>query len=102
MLSLLPNPASAAATSGGRWARRFAFALTPRALGLLALGLAPALAAFFLPGLLWLMSAWDAVILLLAVLDARQLPAPATIVVERQLMNLPTVGSRLQMRVLVT
>jgi uncharacterized protein (DUF58 family) len=102
MQDLLPKPASATASSGGRWARRFAFALTPRGLWLLAIGMLPALSAFFLPRLIWLMPAWDALILLLVVFDALQLPAPSTIVVERRFLNLPATGNRLEVRILVT
>jgi uncharacterized protein (DUF58 family) len=48
------------------------------------------------------MPAWDALILLLAVLDALQLPAPSTIVVERRFLNLPSTGNRLEVRLLLT
>lgn len=96
MNSLLPKPVSAQATPSGRWGRWFAVALTPRALSLLACGFLFALPAFFVPRAIWLVPAWDALILALAAIDARRLPPASCIEVERRFLHLPSIGSRTQ------
>lgn len=101
MLNLLPQPASARAACKGRWARQCAFALTPRALWLLAAGLAFTLPAFFMPHLLWILFAWDGLVLALVAMDAGGLPPASSIEVERQFLTLPTLGSRTQVCVTV-
>ena len=102
MQDLIPNPVSAEATAGSGWTRCFTYALTPRTLGLLIVGLALILPAFFVPRLIWLAPAWDMLILLLAVFDALQLPAPAAITVQRRLSHLPSIGGRLPVQLAVT
>ena len=99
MDDLLPKPVSAQATYAGRWARTIGFVLTPRALWLLAGGLLLSVPAFFQPRLLWLMPAWDLLVLALAVVDAFLLPPCDGIQVERAFLNLPAVGSHAQVRV---
>jgi uncharacterized protein (DUF58 family) len=101
MDELLPKPVRAQAAYVGRWARAIGFVLTPRALGLLAGGVVFSLPAFFQPRLVWLLPAWDALVLLLAAVDAARLPECASIEVERAFLNLLTVGARAQVRVSV-
>jgi uncharacterized protein (DUF58 family) len=85
--TLVPSPVQATAH-----ARPFGYALTPRALLLLVAGCLLALPGFFHPSWIWAMLAWDALVLLLAILDAALLPAPDKISVERRFDNSPVLG----------
>jgi uncharacterized protein (DUF58 family) len=97
MRTLIPEPVRATATlPEGRAARWLGFALTPRALWLLAGGVLLAVPAFFRPHLLWMMPAWDMLLLVLAVVDARTLPPPDRIAVERRFQHAPVLGQRTQ------
>jgi uncharacterized protein (DUF58 family) len=93
--TLVPAPIRATAT-----APRFGHALTPRALLLLVAGCLLAIPGFFATRLglfhhaIWLMFAWDALVLLLAVLDGFLLPSPQAIAVERRFDNSPVLGER--------
>jgi uncharacterized protein (DUF58 family) len=100
--TLVPPPVRAPAT-----AHRFGYALTARALVLLTAGCLLAIPGFFHPGFrhfgwTWAMVAWDALVLLLAALDATALPAPAGIVVERRFNNSPVLGEPSQITLEVT
>ncbi len=99
--TLVPAPIRAAARG-----RRFGYALTPRALLLLVAGCLLAVPGFFHPrpllGWIWAMVAWDALVLLLAILDAAMLPAPAKITVERRFENSPVLGERTEITIEVT
>jgi uncharacterized protein (DUF58 family) len=99
MNELLPKPVSASATSAGRHGRWSGFVLTPRSLWLLVAGFAFAVPAFFRPHLLWMMLAWDALILLLAVVDAVQLPPAHSIAVQRRLLQIPALGRRTEVEI---
>jgi uncharacterized protein (DUF58 family) len=94
MQTLIPEPVTATARYSGRTGRILGFGLTPRALLLLLAGIFWAIPAFFHPGRLWLMLAWDALILTLVLLDAISLPAPAAIAITRRFLNSPTLGER--------
>ena len=72
--------------------RRLGYALTARALLLLVAGCALAVPAFFYPRWIWVLAAWDAAVVLLIVLDAALLPAPAKITVERRFGDSPALG----------
>ena len=48
------------------------------------------------------MVAWDALVLLLAILDAAILPAPQKITVERRFENSPVLGERTEITIEVT
>lgn len=87
--SLHPKPMRAMCGQRGR----FGFALTPRAIGLLAAGLALALPGFFSARLGYGMLLWDAVVLAAAIYDGRRLPAPRLIAVERTWSNAPALDS---------
>ncbi|MGA7318707.1 MAG: DUF58 domain-containing protein [Silvibacterium sp.] len=95
--TLVPAPVQATAH-----ARRFGYALTPRALLLLVAGCLLALPGFFHPSWIWAMLAWDALVLLLAILDAALLPAPDKISVERRFDNSPVLGEETGIRVEIT
>jgi uncharacterized protein (DUF58 family) len=95
--TLVPAPIRAAARG-----RRFGFALTPRALLLLVAGCLLAVPGFFHPRWIWAMVGWDGVVLLLAIVDAATLPAPAKITVERRFENSPVLGERTEITIEVT
>ena len=99
MNELLPKPVSATASASGRWRSVPGFVLTPRALWLVAAGLVFALPAFFSPRLIWIVPAWDALILALALADALRLPPAACIQVQREFLHLPSLGSPAKVRI---
>lgn len=76
---LAPPPASAWAVRGSRWP----FAFGPRFLFLLALGLPMLAPAWFDPRAVWLLAAWDALVLGAWAVDARRLPAPEQVRITR-------------------
>lgn len=95
--SLHPAPIRAACRRHGR----IAFALTPRAIVLLAMGLALALPGFFVArwgyGMLW----WDAAVLLAALYDGLRLPAAGRITVERSWSNAPALDGATEIELAV-
>ncbi|HTD55264.1 MAG TPA: hypothetical protein VK670_07765, partial [Silvibacterium sp.] len=95
--TLVPEQVSAVAH-----ARRFGYALTPRALVLLVAGCLLAIPAFFHPRWIWAMVAWDAAVLLLAVFEMATLPPPKQITVERRFENSPVLGELTRITVEVT
>src|SRR5277367_6568680 len=95
--TLVPEPIKAAAR-----ARRFGYALTPRALILLVAGCLLAIPGFFHPLWIWAIVAWDGLVLLMVLLDAVFLPPPVKITVERRFENSPVLGERTAITVEVT
>jgi hypothetical protein len=90
--TFVPEPIRAATQ-----ARRFGYALTPRALILLVAGCLLAVPGFFHPrffhfGWIWAMVAWDALVLLLAGIEMALLPQPGQMTVERRFDNSPVLG----------
>ncbi len=89
--TLVPEPVRAEAHP-----RRFGYALTRRALILLVAGCLLTIPGFFHPrfhfGWVWAMVAWDALVLLLAVIELALLPRPRQITIERQFENSPVLG----------
>lgn len=79
--------------------RRFSFALTPRAIWLLVVGLLLALPGFFQARLAYGMLAWDALVLLAALADGLRLPAPARITLERAWSNAPALDSETEIEI---
>ena len=77
--TLAPEPVRAQAAANGR----FSYTLTPRTLVLLLAGTLRLAPAFFFHASAWAALAWDALVLVLAVVDVRRLPAPASIEAER-------------------
>jgi uncharacterized protein (DUF58 family) len=88
MQTLIPQ----SITARGRAYGLVGFGLTTRALMLLAAGVVPAVPAFFHPGLIWIVVAWDAAVAGLCAWDAAMLPAPATIAVTRRFVHSPAIG----------
>ncbi|MGB7191697.1 MAG: DUF58 domain-containing protein [Acidobacteriaceae bacterium] len=87
MQTLIPAPVKARARG-----RRLGYALTLRALLLLLAGCLLAVPGFFYPRWIWVLAAWDAAVILLTVVDAAMLPAPAKITVERRFGDSPSLG----------
>jgi uncharacterized protein (DUF58 family) len=83
----------------GRW---FGYALTQRALLLLVVGCLLTIPGFFHSRWGFAMLAWDALVLLLAVLDGARLPAPASIEVARRFDQSPILGEPTQVTLEVT
>ena len=88
MIAFVPEPKEATA----RHRSRMSFALTPRTLVLLSAGLGWAILAFFAKIFIVGFVAWDAAVLLLAILDAVRLPDATAIVVSRAWHSAPAIG----------
>jgi uncharacterized protein (DUF58 family) len=93
--TLIPEPVTATARPNGRSSRlgrSLAFGLTSRALLLLLAGLLLSIPAFFHPHRIWMMLAWDALVLALIAFDLSKLPAPQAITITRRFLNSPAIG----------
>jgi uncharacterized protein (DUF58 family) len=94
MQTLIPQPVTAGARYLGRAGRVLGFGLSARALLLLVAGVLWAIPAFFHPHRIWMMLAWDGLIVLLIVLDGMRLPAASAITVTRKFLHSPALGVR--------
>lgn len=72
---------------------RFPFGFTRRALLLLLLGSLWLVPAFFVRRFVWGLALWDAMVLLFAIADGWQLPAPSLIEAGRRWTSAPVLGS---------
>ena len=97
--TLVPAAIRAKARPKGRV---LGYALTPRALLLLAAGCLWAIPGFFHPHWVAAMLAWDALVLALIAVDAARLPSPDALTVERRFENSPVLGERTEITVEVT
>lgn len=95
--SLHPEPVRAACKPRGR----FAFGLTSRAIWLLAAGMLLALPGFFRATWGYGMLAWDALVLLAAILDGLRLPFAQQITIERSWSNAPALDSETEIQLAV-
>ena len=97
--TLIPAPVKARAE-----ARGFGFALTARTLSLLLAGCLLAVPGFFHREWVWIgaMIGWDALVLLLAIIDVLTLPAPSQITVERRFEDSPVLGETTSIEIEVT
>ncbi len=95
--SLHPEPVRASCKPRGR----LPFGLTPRAIGLLAVGLLLALPGFFDARLAYGMLAWEALAAAAMLLDGLRLPAPQSISVERSWNNVPELDSETEVELAV-
>jgi uncharacterized protein (DUF58 family) len=95
--SLHPDPISAACERR----RRLPFALTPRAIGLLLAGFVWLIPGFWFSQLAWAMPAWDALVLVAALLDGLRLSAPARLSVTRAWSNAPALDSETEIELSV-
>lgn len=96
--SLAPSSVSAPAAERGR----LGFGLTRRALLLFLAGTVWLVPGFFVPKIAWGMAAWDVVLFLAVILDARRLPAPGKIVVERVWRNAPALANETEIEICLT
>jgi len=94
MQTLIPQPIMVQGRYLGRAGRVLGFGLSTRALLLLVTGLLWAIPAFFSPRWVWMMVAWDGLIVLLIILDGMRLPAPGAISVTRRFLHSPALGER--------
>lgn len=97
--TLIPAPVKARAE-----ARGFGFALAARTLSLLLAGCLLAVPGFFHREWVWIgaMIGWDALVLLLAIIDVLMLPAPSQITVERRFTDSPVLGETTSIEIEVT
>lgn len=89
-LNILPEPRTAPAVPRGR----LSFALTRRTLLLLLLGTLWLVPAFFVRNFIWGVLAWDATILLFALVDGLRLPAPRLLEATRKWTSAPALGTQ--------
>ena len=92
MRTLIPQSATAKAKPLGRAGRVFGFGLTPLALLLVAVGLLMAIPAFFHIRQIGFMLGWDALLLVLVLIDALRLPRPEDFTVTRTFVDSPQLG----------
>ena len=102
MRTLIPPPAQGHARPLGRTGRIFGFGLTPRAMWLVVAGIALAIPAFWRPGAIWFMLAWDLLLLVTVVWDAWRLPRPRQIGVTRTFLDSPQLGVPTRIELAVT
>ena len=95
--SLHPAPVSAPCERRRRWP----FALTPRSIGLLLAGFVWLIPGFWDGRLAWAMLAWDALVLLAALLDGLRLPVPAKLTITRSWSNAPALDSETEIELTV-
>jgi uncharacterized protein (DUF58 family) len=81
--------------------RRWAFGLTPRAIGLLAAGFLWLIAGFRFGRLAYVMLAWDAVVLLAALVDGLRLPRPDQLTAGRSWSNAPALDSQTEIELTI-
>ena len=95
--SLHPDPVRAACQPRRRWG----FALTARAIGLLAVGFLWLIPGFWDGRLAYAMPAWDALILLAALLDGLRLPRAAQLTAMRSWSNAPALDSETEIELTI-
>src|ERR1035438_6831495 len=95
--SLHPDPVSAVCERR----RRMSFALTPRSIGLLLLGFVWLVPGFWDGRLAYAMPAWNALVLLFALLDGLRLPAPAELTASRSWSNAPALDSETEIELTI-
>ncbi len=95
--SLHPEPIRAACERR----RKLAFALTPRAIGLLLAGFLLLIPGFYVPRLSYGMLLWDGLVLLAVLLDGLRLPRPSALIAERSWSNAPALDSETEIELSV-
>jgi uncharacterized protein (DUF58 family) len=81
--------------------RRWAFGLTPRAIGLLLVGFLGIIPGFWDFRLAYSMLAWDSLVLLFAVLDGLRLPAAQQLTATRSWSNTPALDSETEIELTI-
>ena len=92
MQTLIPQPATATALPTGRTGSWAGFGLTPLTLLLFCAGFLLAIPAFWHPHAIWMMSAWDGLLLVLVLVDMALLPRPRSITITRSFLDSPEIG----------
>jgi uncharacterized protein (DUF58 family) len=95
--SLHPGPISAPFEPRIRWA----IGLTPRSIALLIVGFLGLVPGFWDARLAYSMLAWDALVLLFAILDGLRLPAPADLIAARSWSNAPALDSQTEIELTI-
>ncbi len=95
--SLHPAPVSAVCERRRRWS----FGLTPRTIGLLLAGFVWLIPGFWDGRLAYTMLAWDALVLLFALLDGLRLPAAAQLTAGRSWLNAPALDSETEIELTI-
>ena len=95
--SLHPTPVSAVCERRRRWS----FGLTPRSIGLLLAGFVWLIPGFWDGRLAYAMLAWDALVLLFALLDGLRLPAAAQLTAGRSWLNAPALDSETEIELTI-
>ncbi len=95
--SLRPGPVGAACEPRRRWG----FGLTPRSVSLLIAGFFWLVPAFWDERLSYAMMAWDALVLLAALLDGLRLPRPTELVAGRSWSNAPALDSETEIELTI-
>ena len=95
--SLHPGPIRAACERRRRWA----FGLTPRAIGLLLVGFLSLIPGFWIGRLAYSMLAWDALVLLAALLDGLRLPSAVQLTAGRTWSNAPALDSQTEIELTI-
>ena len=95
--SLHPDPIRAACERP----RKLAFALTPRAIGLLLAGFLLLIPGFYVPRLSYGMLLWDGLVLAAVLLDGLRLPRPTAMIAERIWSNAPALDSQTEIELSV-
>src|SRR5665213_3416046 len=92
MQTLIPQPATATAQPTGRTGSWAGFGLTPLTLLLFCVGFLLAIPAFWHPHAIWMMPAWDVLLLVLVLVDMGLLPRPRALTVTRSFLDSPEIG----------
>ena len=95
--SLHPGPISAVCERRRRWG----FGLTPRSIGLLLIGFVWLVPGFWDGRLAYAMPAWDALVLLFALLDGLRLPAAAELTASRSWSNAAALDSETEIELTI-
>jgi uncharacterized protein (DUF58 family) len=95
--SLHPAPVSAVCQRRRRWS----FGLTPRTIVLLLIGFVWLIPGFWDGRIAYAMLAWDALVLLFALLDGLRLPAAAQLTAARSWSNAPTLDSKTEIELTI-
>jgi uncharacterized protein (DUF58 family) len=95
--SLHPDPVRAACEPRRRWA----FGLAPRTIALLIAGFAWLIPGFWDWRFAFTMPAWDALVLVAALLDGARLPRPSQFIAERSWSNAPALDSETEIELAV-
>jgi uncharacterized protein (DUF58 family) len=95
--SLHPAPVSAVCERRRRWS----FGLTPRSIGLLLAGFVWLVPGFWDGRLAFAMLAWDALVLVAALLDGLRLPAATQLTASRSWLNAPALGGETEIELTI-